>query len=283
MSKKKVSLKDQILRLHTRNKGATLIVCAIMLIGAAYVINHAMQPRMYNCMVFGLYGDGSYEYLGDTNKGIKKALSIDGLAVYNPDNPTKELKGFAVMAFAEFKKPFSEYGGTYILYNYTMDKISDGYHKRVYERPWVLNDQFVKDPGFKSSPTDKLGSNVLNVKSGNYYYYFWRVYPGNAKVVALQDQLPPTEAYPMTYNGVTGNPIIFWIYTAQSEQSYSNQIGLPADGSTQEYKLTLNMLIEGVNGTINPNNSNFTTTIKLMRVKDNVTITFAGDPYVYSD
>lgn len=278
---RKVTLKDQISNVYRKNKGMAIIVCAILLIGAVYIVNHAMQPKMYNCMVFGLYEDGSYEYLGDTGNGVKKTLSIDGLSVHNPDNPTKELKGFAVMAFAEFKKPFSEYGGTYILYNYAMDKISDGYNKRVYERPWVLNDQFVIDPGFSALPPDKLGSNVLNVKSGGESYYFWRVYPGNAKVVALQDQLTPTEAYPMTYNGATGNPIIFWLYTSQSEQSYSNQIGLPDDGSTQEYKLTLNMLIEGVNGTINPNNSRFTTTIKLMRVKETVTITFA-DPYVYS-
>jgi len=234
--------------------------------------------EMHQC-VYGIYADGSYDILGTSDEKIM----MKELKIHNPDNPTKDLVGIAIISFAKMDSAFEDLGVEFVLYNYYLDKITAPYYKRVYERPWVGSDQFQLDPGFSSQPPDKTGVLSGVVKEGG--AYFWKVKPVAAeKTFALEDRLTPTRAYPITYNGKTGNPIIFWFDTRMAEQSYGAQISLPADGTIQTYKVTTNVQMQNDKGTLNPNATEFVNTFKISRDKWDETIDFEikwGNPYIY--
>ncbi len=243
---------------------------AIMLL---LIVSNAMAVGSVNQFVFGIYDDGTYKLLGSSEDGIfDKSFKIY-------DENGNELVGFCISAFADFEKPISEYGIDYIDYNYYVTKITYPYNKRVYERPLINCNQFTIDAGFTCNPIDaSLGVGKVVTNDG---YYFFRINPSDtATTVALSDPLTPTRPYTITHNGVISNPIIFWIDTRQAEQSYGCQLGLPADNSLQTYEIQLNMLLKNSNmlglqeGTINPNNSEFKSTIKLRRSNWDETVDF---------
>ncbi|MEN6378732.1 MAG: hypothetical protein ABFD15_04020 [Methanofastidiosum sp.] len=259
--------------------GAIAIATIFML----FIVSNAMTVGSVNQFVFGIYSDGTHELLGSSQDGIfNKSFQIY-------DENGNELIGFGFLAFADFEKPISEYSIDYIDFSYYATKITYPYNKRVYERPWMTSDQFVLDPGFSGSPIDtSLGVGKVVVNDG---YYFFRINPSDsATTVALGDPLTPTRPYPITHNGVTAYPVIFWIDTRMAEQSYGCQLGLPDDNSLQTYEIQLNMLLKNSSllglqsGTINPDNSEFTSTIKLRRSNWDETVDFQiywANPKIY--
>lgn len=275
-------IKSKYVKAKNKNKYIPFIltgVLAVFILGGLYFGTSMFKDTpSQTYMLYGIYSDGTYGALGTTdNEGkLSKTLSIDELSIYNPDN-AKKLDGFLLIAYVDFGKTFGDYGGTYLLYNYYVDKGV----VRLYERPWVTNSQFIKDPGFSSNPPDVLGANVVKVDN----LYWWKLIPNSSsRIVALQDQLTPTRAYPVTYNGVTGNPIIFWIDTPQAEQSYSNQLKLPVgDTSTsnpQIYTITVNLRIYGPSGI---QSKSEVSTMRLSRDATNpqqLSVVFYS-PYVY--
>lgn len=271
-------IKSNYTKAKKKNKYIPFIltgVLSLFILGGLYFGTDIFQGAPEQTyMVYGVYSDGTYGQLGSTDE--EGSLSITELAIYDPDS-SKRLDGFLIMAFVDFKKTFGEYGGTYILYNYYMDK---GTTQRVYERPWVVDGQFVKDPGFSSGPPDTLGANVVRVDN----LYWWKMTPSpSARIVALADQLTPTRAYPVTYNGVTGNPIIFWIDNKSAEQSYSNQLKLPVGLIPQEYTLTVNLHVYGPAGKITYQKQ--TSTLRLTRDTldpNQIALEFYGSKYVYN-
>ena len=247
----------------------SLVVATILILA---LVSNAFTMGSVNQFCFGIYSDGSYKLLSSSQDGIfdKK------MHIY--DENGNELIGFCILAFADFEKSISEYGIDYIDYSYYVNKVTYPYNKRVYERPLVDCGQFTIDPGFTCNPIDNNLGNKVVVNDG---YYFFRVNPSDsAKTVALGDPLTPTRPYTITHNGISAYPIVFWIDTRASEQSYSCQLGLPADNSLQTYEITLNMLLKNSSmlglqsGTINPNNSEFKSTIKLRRSNWDQTVDF---------
>lgn len=248
-------------------------ILAVITLLLLFIVSNAMTVGSVNQFVFGIYDDGTYKLLGSSEDGIfDKSFQIY-------DENGNELIGFCISAFADFEKPISEYGIDYIDYSYYVTKITYPYNKRVYERPLINCNQFVIDPGFTCNPIDaSLSMGKVVTHDGE---YFFRINPSDsATTVALSDPLTPTRPYTITHNGVNSNPIIFWIDTRSSEQSYSCQLGLPADNSLQTYEVQLNMLLKNSNmlglqeGTINPNNSEFKSTIKLRRSNWDETVDF---------
>jgi hypothetical protein len=276
-------IKSKYIKAKKKNKYTPFIVMGIfaaVIVGGLYFGTDMFKDTpSQTYMLYGIYSDGTYGALGTTdNEGkLSKTLSIDELSIYNPDN-AKKLDGFLLIAYVDFGKTFGDYGGTYLLYNYYVDKGV----VRLYERPWVTNSQFIKDPGFFSNPPDVLGANVVKVDN----LYWWKLTPSaSSRIVALQDQLPPTRAYPVTYNGVTGNPIIFWIDHINAEQSYSNQLKLPvgetSTSNPQIYTITLNMHIYGSSGRIHSQSA--VSTMRLSRDATNpqqLSVVFYS-PYIY--
>jgi len=257
---------------------------AVAIIFMLFIVTNAMTVGSLNQFVFGIYSDGTHELLGSSQDGIfDKSFKI-----YDQDG--RELLGFCFLAFGDFEKPISEYGIDYIDFSYYVNKVTYPYNKRVYERPWIDNNQFVLDPGFSGSPIDKSlpTGTVVKYPEG---YYFFRIRPSqNDTVVAFGDPLTPTRPYPITYKGKTAYPIIFWIDTRMAEQSYGCQLGLPADNSLQTYEVKLNMILKTSSllglqsGTINPNNNEFTNTMKLRRSQWDETVDFQiiwANSYIY--
>lgn len=249
--------------------GSIVLAALILLL----IASNLSTVGSVNQFVFGIYDDGSYKLLGSSDEGIfDKSFFIY-------DEEGNELVGFCISAFADFKKPVSEYEIDYIDYSYYVTKITYPYNKRVYERPLINCNQFTIDPGFTCNPIDKsLASGKVVTHDG---YYFFRIKPSStATTVALGDPLTPTRSYTITHNGINSNPILFWIDTRQAEQSYACQIGLPADNTLQTYEVQLNMLLKNSNmlglqeGTINPNNSTFKSTFKLRRSNWDETVDF---------